>query len=518
VENSNGNANKKLESALEYSVKLIDSGASIEDCLRLYPNQRKELRGLLEALVCVKQSYTDYPELRPSKLYMKTGKAKFLEAIENGVPAMIQEPAIAAERRSNIINIFRRAYVTATAAAAVAAILVGGLVYVSSDSLPGSPLYTVKRATESVQLALTLDSKAKAKLHYGIAQRRIAEAKVAEKAGEKGTAADIYNDAHRSLSEAQKMAKASSVDMKDNLEGAIRSLDQSVKDKTTKLAAAVHGSTKDTNNDKAVSPDTQVALNDNQSSSENNKDNSRSVTEAKAVNTDKQKRNTLVGTDTAVARRSLASIKPFEISSLEVAGQYISPNGDGVKDKLGISVAGAEGDYMVGLYKGATKIATIAGQDSGKDLDFTWDGADINGKKIADGKYSLRVENAIGQLAHRKAEVVVDTIAERVNLIEPLDGVSTENGALRFVWNPTNDADTYTLYLRSNASQGDYVVSGLTNNAYQLDGVLMPGDWEWHVVTIDKAGNTTSSNHGRFTVKHIDDAANQANAAGKPES
>jgi len=51
----------------------------------------------------------------------------------------------------------------------------GGIVYASTDSLPGSPLYGVKRATEQVQLFFVPVGTRRAELHIGFAQRRLEE-------------------------------------------------------------------------------------------------------------------------------------------------------------------------------------------------------------------------------------------------------------------------------------------------------------------------------------------------------
>jgi hypothetical protein len=51
----------------------------------------------------------------------------------------------------------------------------GGIVYASTDSLPGSPLYGVKRAAEQVQLFLAPGGTRRAKLYIKFAQRRLEE-------------------------------------------------------------------------------------------------------------------------------------------------------------------------------------------------------------------------------------------------------------------------------------------------------------------------------------------------------
>lgn len=51
----------------------------------------------------------------------------------------------------------------------------GGIVYASTDSLPGSPLYGVKRATEQVQLFLAPAGTKRTELHIKFAQKRLEE-------------------------------------------------------------------------------------------------------------------------------------------------------------------------------------------------------------------------------------------------------------------------------------------------------------------------------------------------------
>ncbi|PIW22138.1 MAG: hypothetical protein COW32_06185, partial [Candidatus Aquicultor secundus] len=108
----------------------------------------------------------------------------------------------------------------------------GGLVYASSDSLPQSPLYGLKRAVESVQLALTVDNESKARLHYQLAQKRLAEAKSMAKVGEKKTAVRIYKEAEDSLEQAKKIAKTMPGDGQDKFKGEIESLGNTAKEQT----------------------------------------------------------------------------------------------------------------------------------------------------------------------------------------------------------------------------------------------------------------------------------------------
>lgn len=57
-----------------------------------------------------------------------------------------------------------------------AGLLAAGIVTASAQSLPGDPLYQVKRDVEGVQLALTVDPAANTRLRLELANRRLAEA------------------------------------------------------------------------------------------------------------------------------------------------------------------------------------------------------------------------------------------------------------------------------------------------------------------------------------------------------
>lgn len=88
--------------------------------------------------------------------------------------------AAAARRRAEATHrtgwVPRLGFRLAAAVVLSAGLLVGGLVAASAQSLPGDPLYGVKREVERVQLALTLDPAANARLRLELANRRLAEA------------------------------------------------------------------------------------------------------------------------------------------------------------------------------------------------------------------------------------------------------------------------------------------------------------------------------------------------------
>jgi hypothetical protein len=85
----------------------------------------------------------------------------------------------------------------ALAAAVLAIFVVAGATSAAASSLPGDPLYAVKRAGEDVQLALTFDDVARVQLLSEIADRRLAElAEIAkDRPGSAPTATAEFSDA-----------------------------------------------------------------------------------------------------------------------------------------------------------------------------------------------------------------------------------------------------------------------------------------------------------------------------------
>jgi hypothetical protein len=85
----------------------------------------------------------------------------------------------------------------ALAAAAILVLVLAGATNASASSLPGDPLYAVKRASENVELALTFDDVARMRLLSTFADRRLAElAEIAKhRPASAPTATQEYSDA-----------------------------------------------------------------------------------------------------------------------------------------------------------------------------------------------------------------------------------------------------------------------------------------------------------------------------------
>jgi NACalpha-BTF3-like transcription factor len=112
--------------------------------------------------------------------------------------------------------------VAATLIVVLALVLVGsgGIVYASTDSLPGSSLYGVKRATEQAQLFLAPAGTKRTELHIKFAQRRLEEvqalAEIKGQVDEEALAA-IAEETELAMEEAEKALGQDKSDLLDKL-------------------------------------------------------------------------------------------------------------------------------------------------------------------------------------------------------------------------------------------------------------------------------------------------------------
>src|SRR2546427_3351566 len=122
-------------------------------------------------------------------------RAKFRKELR---ARLMAEAAVVLAPRPQRRSLFAVSWLRPALAAAVLAVfVVAGATSAAASSLPGDPLYAVKRASEDVQLALTFDDVARVQLLSEIADRRLAElAEIAmDRPGSAPTATAEYSDA-----------------------------------------------------------------------------------------------------------------------------------------------------------------------------------------------------------------------------------------------------------------------------------------------------------------------------------
>ena len=149
--------NNILDECLE---RIVLDGETLEQCLRLYPEQAAELKPLLETVLSVKEASA----IQPRPEFKARARYRFRSALGEKV----------APKHRSFFGWLPR-WATALAIVLVVLMAGGGTVAAASNSMPDSILYPVKLATENVQLALTTSELGKARLCANFADRRVAE-------------------------------------------------------------------------------------------------------------------------------------------------------------------------------------------------------------------------------------------------------------------------------------------------------------------------------------------------------
>jgi len=158
-----------LEAILDECLHDVSTrGERIERCLQRYPQHAGQLAPLIQVADRIQK--TRHPTLSVSAT--KAIEQRLLERATD-----LRQSRVKPSLWSLPLPLRPLVTVAATLIVVLALVLAGGggMVYASTDSLPGSPLYGVKRATEQVQLFLTPAGTGRAELHLKFAQRRLEE-------------------------------------------------------------------------------------------------------------------------------------------------------------------------------------------------------------------------------------------------------------------------------------------------------------------------------------------------------
>ncbi len=168
-----------LDLVLNECLEALRAGASVDECLARYPDNARELEPLLR--VAVRLRVAEPLTLGPAA--HATGRQKLGAAVEAKAAAAGERarPAESLKLRLQTwlwpLDIRPLPRLAMAFEALLIVAFVGGVfVAMSARSLPGQPLYPVKRAMESVSVALTPDAASQARLHLTLAERRLAEA------------------------------------------------------------------------------------------------------------------------------------------------------------------------------------------------------------------------------------------------------------------------------------------------------------------------------------------------------
>ncbi len=166
---NNKKHDKQMADALNDCLeRMLVEDLPIDVCLTRYQQHSAELKPLLETIIATHK----VSKILPDPSFRARARYEFHSALHDNIAP--KHPLIAWRWGwANIASTIGVLLLTST----------GGVVAASSNSMPGQPLYQVKRTFESVQLTLAPSQSAKARLYATFADHRVGEIVYAAKSG-----------------------------------------------------------------------------------------------------------------------------------------------------------------------------------------------------------------------------------------------------------------------------------------------------------------------------------------------
>ncbi|MBI5348598.1 MAG: hypothetical protein HZB77_04665 [Chloroflexi bacterium] len=181
---------KDLSLILAESLEALDRGATLENVLAHYPEQRAELEELLKAARTIQAA----PTVAASPLFKKSARARLLRKLSSRE-----------SKRFSLIDLFRplqrQGALSFALALALIVVITSGTVLAANNSLPGDSLYGVKRGVEQMRAAVSPNDPA---LHIEFANERLNEARALIKLGKLENASQSLKEYENEL----KLARA----------------------------------------------------------------------------------------------------------------------------------------------------------------------------------------------------------------------------------------------------------------------------------------------------------------------
>jgi hypothetical protein len=148
-------------------LEALQAGTTVEQLLARYPSEAAQLEPALQAAA----NLSALRGIGPSPAVQSRARAAFL------AKAAAMRPASPLTARAGWLLRPLVAFVTVVVLLAVVG---GGVLGTSASSLPGDPLYGLKRSVESLELSLTRDPVRRVNLEESYAHRRVQEAKAVQ--------------------------------------------------------------------------------------------------------------------------------------------------------------------------------------------------------------------------------------------------------------------------------------------------------------------------------------------------
>lgn len=186
-----------LSDIVNECLEALRHGESIDDCLSRHPDIADELRPLLTAAVAMAgvAPTRDDSARRLAHTRFEGAVRHHLATNRRGSPGRFS----IREWWNNRASGWSRVWVVGFASMALFVIMSTGAAYASTDALPDSPLYPVKRATEHARLAITFSDESRAIYHLELIERRTLELAAVAESGDQQKAEELSRDVLKNI-------------------------------------------------------------------------------------------------------------------------------------------------------------------------------------------------------------------------------------------------------------------------------------------------------------------------------
>ena len=185
-----------LSEAIDECLDALRQGQTIDECLSRYPDIAVELRPLL-----LTASATAGVSPERDDAARRVGRFRFEGAVQHHLAA--HERASGRWSLSGLWNRrasrWSQAWAVGLTTMALAVILSTGAAYASTDAMPDSPFYPVKRATERARLAMTFSDGSRALYHLELIERRTIELAAVAESGDTDRVEQLSRDVLKNI-------------------------------------------------------------------------------------------------------------------------------------------------------------------------------------------------------------------------------------------------------------------------------------------------------------------------------
>lgn len=186
-----------LSEIVNECLEALRHGESIEERLSRHADIADELRPLLTAALAM-------AAVAPTRddSARRTARTRFEGAVRHHLAtkrSIVPGRLSIREWWNSHASGWSRAWVVGFATMALFVVLSTGAAYASTDALPDSPLYPVKRATEHARLAVTFSDESRAMYHLELIERRTLELAAVAESGDQTRAEELSRDVLKNI-------------------------------------------------------------------------------------------------------------------------------------------------------------------------------------------------------------------------------------------------------------------------------------------------------------------------------